>query len=116
MAVPQFRAEEVDGITLVSLAGDLEGHGADEFRELMDRLLRGPGAPRVVLDVSAVQRMSSYLVALVGFYSSQFCQARGRLVLAGAGAPARRAFELSGLAATVVFADTVEQALGEARP
>jgi anti-anti-sigma factor len=111
----KLNATEHDDVTVVSMAGDLEIQEVEEFKTCLDKVLsRGP-QPRAVLDVSGVQRMTSYAVALIGFYNAQFRQAKGKLVIAGATTPAQRALELSGLMEVVTSADDVEGALESAR-
>jgi anti-anti-sigma factor len=111
MTAMELETTDRDGVTIVSMSGDLEVQEIDEFKSTMDEVLRSGPQPRAVLDVSGVTRMTSYVVALIGFYNAQFKQARGRMVVSGATSPAQRALELSGLTAVINSADTVEQAM-----
>ncbi len=76
-------------------------------------LLDPEGTPLAVLDIAGVTRLTSYVVALVGYYNAQFKQAGGKLVIAGAAPVARRSFELSGLAKVLNLADSTEAAVKE---
>ncbi len=114
MTAMELTTVEQGEVTVVSMTGDLEIQEIDEFKSCMDEVLRKGPLPRAVLDVSGVTRMTSYVVALIGFYNAQFKQAKGKLVIAGANTPAQRALELSGLTQVVASEDTVEAAVDAA--
>lgn len=114
MAAMELRVKEHLGVTVVHLGGDVEVKEIDDFRAVLDKALNTPTPPKAVLDLSCITRMTSYVVALVGYYNAQFRQAGGRLIISGAkqGA-ALRPFELSGLVEVIHMADTVESAIKE---
>jgi anti-anti-sigma factor len=111
MSAMQMKVAERDGVSVVAMTGDLEVQEIGDFKGVMDEILARDPAPRAVLDLSGVTRLTSYVVALVGFYNAHFKQANGKLVVAGAAPVAKRSFELSGLASVLTAADTVEAAL-----
>jgi anti-anti-sigma factor len=111
MARMEMTVDRRRDVTVMSLAGELGVEDAEAFRKLMDDLLAGGAAPRAVLDISGATRFASYAVALIGHYNARFREARGRLVLTGAAGAARRALELSGVAATLETAASVDEAL-----
>jgi anti-anti-sigma factor len=111
MAAMQLETVERNEVTIVSMSGDLEVQEIDEFKNCLNEVVKKGPVPKAVLDVSGVTRMTSYVVALIGFYNAQFKQAKGKFVIAGATTPAQRALELSGLTQVVASADTVDAAL-----
>ena len=111
MSAMQMKVAERDGVSVVAMTGDLEVQEIGDFKGVMDEILARDPAPRAVLDLSGVTRLTSYVVAMVGYYNAHFKQAGGRLIVAGATPVARRSFELSGLAAVLTMADSAEEAL-----
>ena len=111
MTAMELKTSERDGIVVVQMSGDLEVQEIDDFKTVMDDIINSGKHTRTVLDVSDVTRMTSYVVALIGFYNAQFKQAKGKLVVSGATSPAQRAIELSGLDKVINTADTVDDAL-----
>ncbi len=111
MSAMQLETTEHDDVSVVAMSGDLEVQEIDDFKMVMDEVLNKGPQPRVVLDVSRVTRMTSYVVALVGFYNAQFKQAKGKFVVCGATTPAQRALELSGLTEVITSVPTLEEAL-----
>jgi anti-anti-sigma factor len=111
MTAMELKTTDVDGVTVVTMSGDLEVQEVDDFKTVMDEVLKQGQQPRLVLEISAVTRMTSYVVALIGFYNAQFTQAKGKFVIAGAAGPAQRALELSGLVSVVASAETLEAAI-----
>ena len=111
MSAMQMKVSKRGGISVVSMSGDLEIQEIDYFKKAVDKVLAAGDRPRAVLDLSGVTRMTSYVVALVGFYNAQFKQADGKFVVAGASAPAQRAFELSGLDKVVSLYASADEAV-----
>jgi anti-anti-sigma factor len=112
MAAMKLKVQEHGDVTVVYLGGDVEVHEIDGLREVMEKPLNGKGTPKAVLDLSGVTRMTSYVVALVGYYNAQFKQSGGQLIVTGASqGGAQRPFELSGLVEVITMADTVEAAI-----
>jgi len=111
MSAMQMETTDRDGVIVVAMSGDLEVQEIDGFKTAMDKVLNKGPQPKTVLDVSRVTRMTSYVIALIGFYNAQFKQAKGRFVVAGATSPAQRALELSGLTEVVTTARTLNEAL-----
>lgn len=99
-----------DGITVLGVRGEIDIQDAEQLKSAMDAILLRDASPRAILDVSGISRMNSYAVALIGCFNSQFHHSKGQLILVGAGGPAKRALELSGLDRVVTVASTVEEA------
>jgi len=115
MTAMKLSTDERGEVTVVTMSGDLEAREVDDFKSYMDEVVGKGPTPKAVLDVSRVTRMTSYVVALIGFYNAQFKQAKGKLVIAGARTPAQRALELSGLTQVVASEDTLEDAIATAK-
>lgn len=111
MAAMQVKVGKRGGISVVSMSGDLEVQEIDCFEKAMGKAISSGRPPRAVLDLSAVTRMTSHVIALVGYYNAQFRQSGGTLLVAGASSPARRAFELSGLDQVITLCASLEDAL-----
>ena len=111
MSAMELKVTAHGRVAVVAMTGDLEVQEIGDFKAAMDQIGARDGAPLAVLDLSGVTRMTSYVVAMVGYYNAHFQQAGGRLVVAGAPPIARRSFELSGLASVLTLADSAEAAL-----
>lgn len=107
----EISTRRVSNATLIALAGDLEPEEMGRFESEIEEFSRRKRPAGVVLDLSGVTRMTSYAVALVGWLEEILRRAGGGLVLVGAGAPALRHFELSGLDKILRTAGSVEEAL-----
>ncbi|GEM_PF-2514334 len=111
MSAMELKLTERGPVSVVTMIGDLELQEIEDFKSVMDRVLSREGPPKAVLDLARVTRLTSYVVAMVGFYNAHFRQSGGTLVVAGAPSAALRSFELSGLASVLDLADSVEAAL-----
>lgn len=111
MTAMQLEIGQQDGIFVITMSGDLEVQEIDEVKSALDEALKKSPRPAAVLEVSQVTRLTSYVVALIGFYNAQFKGAKGKLVIAGASSAARRSFELSGLASVLTLAEGLGKAL-----
>ena len=116
MTAMELTSNDHDGVTVLTMSGDLEVQEIDDFKSVMDEALKKGPSPKIVLDLSGVTRMTSYVVALVGFYNAQIKQAKGRLIIAGPTSAPRRRFELSGLASVIHMAEDTESALEMMKP
>ena len=109
MSAMELKVTSRGQVSVVAMNGDLEVQEIGDFKAVMDKILGSGIPPRAVLDLSGVTRMTSYVVAMVGYYNAQFKQVGGKLVVAGAPPVARRSFELSGLASVVTMVDSVDE-------
>ncbi|MFF3072254.1 STAS domain-containing protein [Kitasatospora sp. NPDC057904] len=102
---------EVNGWTVVPLFGDLDDFAAPELRKLFDVLIDG-GAPRLVMDLTAVGFVDSTgLNALLGA-ARRVRERHGALRLAGAVPQVRDVVELSGVEAVLPLFPDVAAACG----
>jgi anti-anti-sigma factor len=113
MSAMELKVTDRGQVAVVVMTGDLEVQEIGDFKAVMDQIMGRGDAPLAVLDLSGVTRLTSYVVALVGYYNAQFKQAGGKFVVAGATVVARRSFELSGLASVLTMVDSTEAALKE---
>jgi len=111
MSAMELKTNQRGKVAVVAMTGDLEVQEIGDFKAVMDEILDRRPAPQAVLDLSGVVRLTSYVVALVGYYNAHFRQAGGRFIVAGAPPVAKRSFELSGLAVVLTMADSAEEAL-----
>jgi anti-anti-sigma factor len=107
-AVSEVREES--GAIVVTLAGELDLHNADDVRRALEEASeRGPA--RIVVDLSGVEFLDSTVLSV-------FVQARrragdaGGFRLAAAGPEPRRIFQVAGVDGYLELYDSVADALG----
>ena len=113
MSAMELKVKDHGKVAVVTMTGDLEVQEIGDFKAVLDGIVGRGKPPLAVLDMSGVTRLTSYVVAMVGYYNANFRHAGGRLVVAGAPTIAKRSFELSGLAGVLTMADSTEAAVKE---
>jgi len=96
------------GYSLVTLAGAIDGKTAPEVQERLRPVLEGSG--NVVMDMSAVEYLSSAGLRLLLLIYRDFTARRRRLVLAGIAPEIRSVMEHTGFLGFFSVAADVEQA------
>ncbi|GAA2458456.1 STAS domain-containing protein [Streptomyces glaucus] len=99
----------IDGITVVTVRGEIDHHTADPLRQALTPP-DGAAGPRTVADLSGVTFMdSSGINALIAAYQAH--GEGGRLRLAGIRPPVLRVLQLVGVDALIPCYPTARQAL-----
>jgi anti-sigma B factor antagonist len=96
------------GYSLVTLAGAIDGKTAPEVQAQLRPVFDGSG--NVVMDMSAVDYLSSAGLRLLLLIYRDFTARRRRLVLAGISPEIRAVMEHTGFLGFFSIADNVEQA------
>lgn len=84
-----------DGVVVVALAGRFDSSSSPAVDAHLQALVAGAN-PRVVVDLSGVEYISSAGLRVMLSLAKRTKEARGRLVLAGLGDAVRQVFELAG--------------------
>jgi anti-sigma B factor antagonist len=101
-------------VVMLRIEGEV---GRDQVAAVEERLndLVGQGHCRLVLDLSAAERMSSTGYGLVLYYQTIFKRRGGRLVLVAPSATLSRQMALTGLDSAYEICPSVEEALEKVR-
>ena len=99
---------ERNGYALVTLAGSIDGKTAPEVQEQLRPVFDGSG--NVVMDMTAVDYMSSAGLRLLLLIYRDFTARRRKLVLAGLSPEIRTVMQHTGFLGFFSLADNVEQA------
>ena len=97
-----------EGYSLVTLAGAIDGKTAPDVQEQLRPVMEGSG--NVVMDMSAVDYMSSAGLRLLLLIYRDFTARRRRLVLAGISPEIRNVMQHTGFLGFFVVADDVPKA------
>lgn len=99
------------GVLVISLEGELDVSGANQFREAVDQALDATGAKHILLNLQGVAFIdSSGLGAILGRYK-RIDQVGGKMVIIYLEPQVRRIFELAGLMKIVTIYESEEKAL-----
>jgi len=105
-----IREERLDGILIVAPKGRMDSNSSGAFETLV---LGHAGEPRLLLDLSGVEYISSAGLRVFLMLARKVKEAGGRLVLCAMGGSVRQVFDLAGF--TPLFAVGPSLALGQAR-
>jgi len=108
-----IEAEEHEGIAILTLAGRIGVEAAPRLDAAIVAATQGP-QPRLVLDLEAVDYVSSAGLAVLERAAAACTERHGILVLACVGEPVRFVLELGGLLASVRVTPTREQGVAAA--
>ena len=90
-----FTQDEAGGVTTVRLAGRLDSSAAPAAEDSFGHLLGG-GAPRLAVDLSALEYISSAGLRVLLVVARKVQQANGKVVLFGLRPNVREVFSVSG--------------------
>ncbi|MEO5762598.1 MAG: STAS domain-containing protein [Vicinamibacteria bacterium] len=102
------REERLEGGVVVFVTGRIDSNTSDELERLV--LAKG-GEPRLVVDLSGVEYVSSAGLRVFLMLAKKMKSASGRLGLCALPASVRQVFDLAGFTSLFVVEPTVEQAL-----
>lgn len=106
----QVERVQVDGVDVLSLAGELDIATADVVVEHLDAMA-GDAEPRVCVDLCGLEFMDSTgLQALIRGRNAALAE-RGRFAIACTPGPPRRVLELTGLSDVVAIAESRDEAV-----
>ena len=87
--------------------------GESEWKRLVDKVLRRPSEPWLVVDLEAMTYFSDTVAATLVGSLSRLIEAGGGVVVCGTSAPVRLVFESLGLDEAIPFSDSVATCLAE---
>ncbi|MEV7815516.1 STAS domain-containing protein [Streptomyces flaveolus] len=99
----------VDGIRVLTLAGEIDHHTGDALRQALDAC--GTPRPRIVVDMRQVTFMDSSGINIFVACHQQVSEAQGWVRIADAQESVLRLVELVGIDALITCHPSVEQAL-----
>ncbi|WP_425061134.1 Anti-sigma F factor antagonist [Sporomusa carbonis] len=99
------------GVLVAKLEGELDVHGANEFRAAIDKELDATGAKHILLNLQGVTFIdSSGLGVILGRYK-RIAQRGGKMLAVHLNPQVQRIFELAGLLKILNIYDSENQAL-----
>ena len=102
--------QKKDDVVILKLQGELDSHGAPALDKSLQKLL-DRGVVKVVADCSALDYISSAAAGIFIVTNKTLREKGGRLVLTGLSDNVDSVFELLGIKALFVFADSNQKAL-----
>ena len=91
----EFVQKQAGDVVVVTLAGRLDSGAAQPAEESFARVLAG-GTPRLAIDMSELQYISSAGLRVLLVVAKKVQQAKGKVVLFGLGSHVREVFSISG--------------------
>ena len=99
------------GVLIVRVEGELDMHGADKFRQVIDNALETSGVKHILFNLDAVKFIdSSGLGVILGRYK-KINAAGGKVLVAHIQPQVMQIFELSGLSKIIKFYNSEAEAL-----
>jgi anti-sigma B factor antagonist/stage II sporulation protein AA (anti-sigma F factor antagonist) len=108
----ELLADEVDGITVVTIRGRVDSTTSPALEERLLGALQSPDA-RLVADMSGVEYLSSAGLRVMLVAMQQARKAGARLVLHGLTSRVREVFEISGFISILPVCASREEALAK---
>ena len=91
----EFTQEQAGEVAIVKLAGRLDSSAAQPAEENFTQML-GTGAPRLAIDMSGLEYISSAGLRVLLVVAKKVQQAQGKMVLFGLAPNVREVFSVSG--------------------
>ncbi|HET8593070.1 MAG TPA: STAS domain-containing protein [Solirubrobacterales bacterium] len=115
----EVQTEDVDGVQVIAVRGELDLNTAPELEGPLDTALSG-SRPAIVVNLSDCEFIDSTGVALLvrawQRISENGSEADSRFVLCCPNAQVARLLEITGVQASIPLHDNLDDALAEARP
>ncbi len=108
--------EDVDGVTVVTLAGPVDSATFDQYKSELDRLCRTETAPRLAIDCRQLSYINSKGIGLLANLHRQVMIQMGNIALFGLSSRIMKTLELLGLGKRLRIYDSREEALASFRP
>lgn len=110
----EFAHEQSGDVVIVKLSGRLDSVTAQPAEESFSRVL-SDGAPRLAIDMSKLEYISSAGLRVLLVMAKKVQQAKGKVVLFGLAANVREVFSISGFDRIFSIQSDAEAALAAAR-
>lgn len=110
----EFAQEKAGDVVIAKLAGRLDSSSAPSAEEQLTRLLGG-ASPRLVVDLSQLDYISSAGLRVLLLVARKVQQAHGKLVMFGLSPGVREVFSISGFDTIFVIRDDAGAALDAVR-
>lgn len=111
----EFAHEQSDDVGVVRLTGRLDSGTSPSAEERFTQLLAGGGAPRLVVDLSGLEYISSAGLRVLLVVAKKIQQASGKVVLFGLAPNVREVFAISGFDKIFSIEADIEAARAAAR-
>ena len=108
--------EDVDGVTVVTLAGPVDSATFDQYKSELDRLCRTETAPRLAIDCRQLSYINSKGIGLLASLHRQVMIQMGNIALFGLSSRIMKTLELLGLGKRLRIYDSREEALASFQP
>lgn len=109
-----FEQEQIDGIDVVTLSGEIDQSLSHAMEEGFDTLCK-EGTGLALVDMTDVTYISSFFLSLLLALSKENEKKGGRMIIVGIQPSVRGVIDVTGLGMLLDFADTREEALEELR-
>jgi anti-anti-sigma factor len=110
----EFAHENAGDVVIAKLAGRLDSSSASSAEEQLTRLI-GSGAPRLAIDLSNLEYISSAGLRVLLLVARKVQQAHGKLALFGLASSVREVFSISGFDTIFTVRDDAAAALAAVR-
>ena len=110
----EFAQENAGDVVIARLAGRLDSSSAPTAEEQLTRAI-GSGTPRLAIDLSKLEYISSAGLRVLLLAARKVQQAQGKLVLFGLSSGVREVFSISGFDTIFTIRDDAEAALDAVR-
>ncbi len=107
-----LKLERVSDVCVIRLTAEwTQSQHLDQLRRTLLELATGDDAPRVAVDVSALERINAHLLGLLVQFQHRYRAQGGQIVLAGATAQLQDLLTVTHLASILATEPTLQQAL-----
>ncbi|WML35781.1 anti-sigma F factor antagonist [Clostridium sp. OS1-26] len=96
---------------IVSMAGELDHHSAEEVRNKIDDRLDRNNITKLIMDFSGVSFMDSSGIGVVIGRYKKLSMKKGDICIVRVGDSVKRVFELSGMFKIIKLYDSIEEAV-----
>lgn len=110
----EFAHEQVGDVVMAKLAGRLDSSSAPAAEESLSRVL-GSGTPRLAIDLSKLDYISSAGLRILLVVARKVQQAQGKVALFGLGPGVREVFSISGFDRILAVRDDAAAAIAALR-
>ena len=110
----EFSQEQAGGVAIVKLAGRLDSSAAQSAEENFAQML-GSGTPRLAIDMSRLEYISSAGLRVLLVVAKKVQQAKGKMVLFGLLPNVREVFSVSGFDKILAIQSDADAAVAAVR-
>jgi anti-anti-sigma factor len=106
-----IHTESVNGVTIICPQGHVDDVVFPDFKDELDKILRGDQIPRIAVDCSKLLYMNSKGLGLLAGTHRKLIVQRGQLVLFAANARIKKSLDLLGLESRLTLCPDRQSAL-----